>query len=194
MVVLFISRFTVNWVFRFFWNCCLLRTPVRIQRQVVTCRSFVTYDHWNFWAEDKEQVTCTVIQIVDWMMKEMYTLPLTRHIQYRPLPQSCYDLRGSIINKWPVADIIKRQQSAQLEKFYLSVVYPGMHWYTTIITAIKCYCYGSHTNAQQDEPHQGNFCYSGMHSPVRAQLLLFIQLETARFSFIHTKLNISSVH
>jgi hypothetical protein len=116
----------------------------------------------------------------------------------RPVHQSCYDLHGPINDKWSLAYIIRRQQSAQLEKFYLFVIYPGVHQYIIIIiiiiTAIKCYCYGSHTNAQQDESHQGNFCFSSMHSPVCAQLLLFIQLETARFSFIQTTLNISSVY
>jgi hypothetical protein len=159
----------------------------------VTCRSFVSFDHWNFWAEDKEGVTCTVIVIADWMIKQTDTLPLTCHIQCRPVHPSCYNLHGPLTNKWPIAYIKRRQQTAQLEKFYLFVVYPGVHQYITIITTIKCYCYGSYTNAKQDEPHQGNFCYSGMRSPVRAQLLLFIQLETARFSFIHTTLNISSV-
>jgi hypothetical protein len=49
--------------------------------------------------------------------------------------------------------------------------------------------YGSHTNAH-DEPQEGNIYYSGMRAPVGAQLLLFIQLQTAKFSFIHTTLNI----
>jgi hypothetical protein len=128
------------------------------------------------------------------MIKQRHTLPLTHHIQCRPVHPSCYNLHGPLTNKLPIAYIIRKQQTAQLEKCYLFVVYTGVHRYITIITAITCYCYGSYTNAQQDEPHQGNFCYSGMHSPVCAQLLLFIQLETERFTFIHTTLNISSVH